>query len=65
VNGGHLKPASHHLIFDYRGFGESEGTPRNVVDLNAQLDDYRSVIQPQNPLAVALPQADVLVGSAT
>lgn len=33
------------LIFDYRGFGESEGTPRNVVDLNAQLDDYKSVIQ--------------------
>lgn len=32
------------LIFDYRCFGESGGEPRNLVDLQRQLEDYRSVI---------------------
>lgn len=32
------------LIFDYRCFGESGGEPRNLVDLERQLEDYRSVI---------------------
>ncbi|KAF8636114.1 hypothetical protein AX17_003817 [Amanita inopinata Kibby_2008] len=33
------------LIFDYRGFGDSDGVPRNVVDLEEQFQDYRSVIE--------------------
>lgn len=33
------------LILDYRHQGESDGEPRNVVELGKQLDDYRSVIQ--------------------
>lgn len=32
------------LVFDYRGFGESAGTPRQTVSLAAQLDDYRAAI---------------------
>ena len=33
------------LILDYRGFGESDGLPRNMVVLKKQLEDYRSVIE--------------------
>lgn len=32
------------LTFDYRGFGESEGDPRQVVDLESQRDDIRAAI---------------------
>ena len=32
------------LTFDYRGFGESGGHPRQVVDINAQLADWRAAI---------------------
>lgn len=32
------------LIFDYRFFGDSDGHPRNLVSLDKQLQDYRSVI---------------------
>lgn len=30
------------LLFDYRGFGSSEGTPRQKVNLEGQVDDYRA-----------------------
>lgn len=33
------------LAFDYRGFGRSDGDPRQVVDINAQLQDYRAAIR--------------------
>jgi fermentation-respiration switch protein FrsA (DUF1100 family) len=33
------------LLFDYRGFGASGGEPRLVVDIGAQLDDWRTAIQ--------------------
>jgi alpha-beta hydrolase superfamily lysophospholipase len=32
------------LVFDYRGFGESGGAPRQVVDLPAQHQDLRAAI---------------------
>jgi pimeloyl-ACP methyl ester carboxylesterase len=32
------------LSFDYRGFGESAGEPRQVVDIKAQLADWRAAI---------------------
>ncbi|HWD45252.1 MAG TPA: alpha/beta fold hydrolase [Actinomycetota bacterium] len=32
------------LVFDYRGFGESGGEPRQVVDLPSQQDDLRAAI---------------------
>lgn len=41
------------LTFDYRGFGESDGTP-NVVSARAQLEDYRRVIDH----ARSLPEVD-------
>ncbi|KAG2142362.1 Alpha/Beta hydrolase protein [Suillus clintonianus] len=53
------------LIFDYRGFGDSEGEPRNVVDFESQLQDYQSVMswarsRPQDFLADRI----VVMGSA-
>lgn len=32
------------LVFDYRYFGASDGTPRQVIDIEAQRDDYRSAV---------------------
>ncbi|KAJ8488729.1 hypothetical protein ONZ45_g13855 [Pleurotus djamor] len=33
------------LIFDYRGFGDSDGEPRNLVSLEQQLQDYKTVLK--------------------
>lgn len=32
------------LVFDYRGFGDSGGTPRQVLDLAAQRADWRAAV---------------------
>ena len=32
------------LVFDYAGFGDSPGEPRQVVDIKAQLDQWRAAI---------------------
>jgi pimeloyl-ACP methyl ester carboxylesterase len=32
------------VVFDYRGFGESEGTPRQVLDIGMQLQDWRAAL---------------------
>jgi uncharacterized protein len=32
------------LLFDYRGFGDSEGEPRQIVNVAAQLEDWRSAL---------------------
>lgn len=34
----------HVLVFDYRGFGKSDGTPRQVVSVPMQLQDWASAI---------------------
>ncbi|HLN76359.1 MAG TPA: alpha/beta hydrolase [Nocardioidaceae bacterium] len=33
------------LAFDYRNFGDSEGEPRQVIDVAAQHDDYRAAVR--------------------
>jgi pimeloyl-ACP methyl ester carboxylesterase len=42
------------VVFDYRGFGESDGTPRQVLDVEMQLQDWRAALQ----LARGLPGVD-------
>ncbi|EJD06525.1 alpha/beta-hydrolase [Fomitiporia mediterranea MF3/22] len=32
------------VVFDYRRFGDSDGTPRECIYVSEQLDDYRTVI---------------------
>jgi len=52
------------LLFDYRGFGESGGEPRQVIDIKAQQEDYRAAIR----AATRVPWVDasqlVLFGSS-
>ncbi len=33
------------LAFDYRSFGESEGRPRQVIDIRAQLADWEAALE--------------------
>jgi len=33
------------LLFDYRFFGESEGWPRQLIDIKSQLEDWRNAIE--------------------
>ncbi|KDE05869.1 hypothetical protein MVLG_03812 [Microbotryum lychnidis-dioicae p1A1 Lamole] len=33
------------LAFDYRGFGESTGSPRQILDWNAQQEDWKVVLE--------------------
>ena len=33
------------LVLDYRGFGASEGEPRQVIDVDGQRDDYRAALR--------------------
>jgi uncharacterized protein len=39
-----LKAGAACLMFDYRGFGESEGTPRQHLDPWEQVEDYKNAI---------------------
>lgn len=32
------------LVFDYRGWGASDGQPRQVIDIGRQLDDWRAAV---------------------
>ena len=42
------------LVFDYRGFGDSGGEPRQVIDIGRQQDDWRAAIS----FARSLPEVD-------
>lgn len=33
------------LVFDYRRFGDSDGQPRQVIDVSEQQDDYRAAVR--------------------
>lgn len=50
------------LVFDYRGFGTSAGTPRQVVSLAAQVDDYRAAMRAAARLPGIDPRRLVLWG---
>jgi hypothetical protein len=40
------------LVFDYRGFGASDGEPRQTIDVDAQRDDYRAAVSHARGLPV-------------
>jgi pimeloyl-ACP methyl ester carboxylesterase len=50
------------LAFDYRGFGASEGTPRQTVSMAGQLEDYRAAMAAAARLPGVDPQRLVLWG---
>ncbi len=52
------------VVFDYRGFGTSGGTPRQQVDHRRHRDDYRSVLSQVRGLDGIDPDRVVLWGSS-
>lgn len=52
------------LAFDYRGFGQSEGQPRQTISIDRQLDDYRAAIAAAQRLPGVDPARVVLWGSS-
>ena len=50
------------LTFDYRGFGASDGEPRQVVSLAAQLDDLNAAVEAAKRLPGVDPRRVVLWG---
>lgn len=52
------------LVFDYRGFGASEGQPRQVVEVRMQLDDWAAAISHARGLKDIDPQRVALWGSS-
>ncbi|OYN81805.1 alpha/beta hydrolase [Mycolicibacterium sphagni] len=52
------------LAFDYRGFGASEGTPRQTVSVAAQIGDFEAAIAAAQRLPGVDPNRIVLWGSS-
>ncbi|KDR70438.1 hypothetical protein GALMADRAFT_282207 [Galerina marginata CBS 339.88] len=52
------------VIFDYRYFGKSGGEPRNLVDFDKQLEDFRSVVEWVRRQDIFLDTKIVVMGSA-
>ena len=52
------------VVFDYRGFGMSEGQPRQVVDHLRHREDYQSVVAHARALAGVDPDRIVLWGTS-
>jgi pimeloyl-ACP methyl ester carboxylesterase len=52
------------LVFDYRNFGDSEGEPRQLLDISRQHDDWRAAVAFARSLDGVDPQRIVLWGSS-
>ncbi len=52
------------LLFDYRGFGDSGGEPRQVIDIRGQQDDYRAAIRAAARIPWVDPARIALFGSS-
>lgn len=52
------------VVFDYRGFGESDGIPRQVLDVRMQLQDWRAALEFARRLPGADPERVVAWGTS-
>ena len=52
------------LVFDYRGFGASDGTPRQLVSFRRQRQDYRAAVAAARHLPAVDPERIVLWGTS-
>jgi uncharacterized protein len=52
------------LLFDYRGWGRSDGEPRQVIDIPDQLDDWRAAIRFTRTVDGVDPERVALWGSS-
>lgn len=52
------------LVFDYRHFGDSEGGPRQLIDVKRQLEDWKSAVLYARSLGDVDPNRVILWGSS-
>ncbi|MGA4634914.1 alpha/beta hydrolase [Pseudomonas solani] len=52
------------LVFDYRHFGDSEGEPRQLLDINRQLEDWKAAIAHTRSLAEVDPERVAIWGTS-
>jgi len=52
------------LVFDYRHFGDSEGAPRQLLDIGRQLEDWKAAIAYARSLADMDPSKVILWGTS-
>lgn len=52
------------LLFDYRGFGDSGGEPRQVIEIRGQQDDYRAAVRAAARVPWVDPARIALFGSS-
>ena len=52
------------VVFDYRGFGDSDGSPRQILDIAMQLQDWRAALQFARELPGVDPQQVVAWGTS-
>ncbi|KAF8310963.1 alpha/beta-hydrolase [Clavulina sp. PMI_390] len=52
------------VVFDFRSFGGSDGTPRNVLKIKDQQEDYKSVITYARQCGLFNPKKVVLWGTS-
>lgn len=61
---GFAEAGYHVLVFDYRHYGESEGEPRYILDINKQLEDWHSAIGFSRELEGVDPEKIILWGTS-
>ena len=52
------------LVFDYRHFGDSEGEPRQLLDIKLQLEDWKAAIAYARSLVILDPSRVILWGTS-
>lgn len=52
------------LVFDYRHFGESEGLPRQLLDIGEQLEDWKAAIACARSMADVDPDKVIIWGTS-
>ncbi|MDW7563743.1 alpha/beta fold hydrolase, partial [Klebsiella pneumoniae] len=52
------------LVFDYRYFGDSEGQPRQLLDIKSQLEDWKAAIAYARSLDKIDPNRVVIWGTS-
>ncbi len=52
------------VVFDYRGFGESDGSPRQLLDVSMQLQDWRAALHFARELPGTDPERIVAWGTS-
>lgn len=58
------KEGMHVLVIDYRGFGESDGMPRDIVSVKMQIQDYLAAVDQVRGMPGVDPKRVVLWGTS-